>query len=138
MQAKAQLAKLVQDERSMQQSSSEILRLLTQTSEPATLDTVMAGLLVDISRMRLENGITVSAVNPGVNIATTGASPVGALAKKLEASDVQSARVNVRGTYDSYEGLLTYVEQVRKHSVAVVFLKIEGQTFELGLRAYGV
>lgn len=136
--AKADLTKLAQDERSLKQSSNELLTLLKQTSEPLVLDKVVAGMLVNIMQLRLENGITVSAVNPGTNVATTGASPVSALAKKMESSDVQSARVNVRGTYDNYEGLLTYIEQVRKQSVAVVYLKIEGQQFELGLRAYGV
>ena len=136
--AKSDLSKLEQDERSVKQSSNEVLRLLKTPSEAPALDTVVSGLLVNVMRLRLENGITVSAVNPAVNVATTGSSPVSALAKKLESSDVQSARVNVRGTYDNYEGLLTYIEQVRKQSVAVVYLKIEGQQFELGLRAYGV
>lgn len=136
--AKSNLSKLEQDERSLKQSSSEVLRLLTTPSEAPALDTVMSALLVNIMRLRLENGIIVSAVNPAVNVATTGSSPVSALAQKMESSAVQSARVNVRGTYDNYEGLLAYIEQVRKQSVAVVYLKIEGQQFELGLRAYGV
>jgi hypothetical protein len=135
---KADLAKLQKDEASLKQSGGQLLPLLKQKSEPLALDTVVSNMLVSVMQARLESRITVSAVNPGTNIATNGASPISALANRLESSDVQSARVNVRGTYEDYEGLLSYIEKVRKQSVAVVYLKIEGQQFELGLRAYGV
>jgi hypothetical protein len=136
--AKANLAKLEQDEKSLRQSSGEMLKLLTKTSEPPSLNTVVASLLVTVMRQRLENGVSISTVNPATSIASNGTAPVKSLAKAFESSDVLSTRVNVRGTYDNYEGLLSYIEQVRKQSVAVVYLKIDGQQFELGLRAYGV
>jgi hypothetical protein len=135
---KADVEKLVQDERSLQASSKRALQVLERTSAPPKLNTVLSTLLVDVMRLRLENGITVAAVNPGTHVPTAGASPVSAMTQKMEASTVVSTRVNVRGNYANYEGLLRYVEQLRTLPVAVVYFKVEGRQFELGLRAYGV
>lgn len=135
---KADLEKLVQDERSLQASSKQALLVLETSRTPQKLDTVLSTLLVDVMRLRLENGITVAAVTPGTHVPTAGASPVSAMAQAMDASKVISTRVNVRGNYANYEGLLRYVEQLRMLPVAVVYFKVEGRQFELGLRAYGV
>lgn len=132
------MVKLEQDERALKTSSGEALKVLVTAAEPQPLDKVLSTLLVDIMRLRLANGVTVSAVTPGTNVPTAGASPVSAMSQPVDSSSVNSTRVNVRGNYANYEGLLRYVEQLRKLPVAVVYFKVEGRQFEIGLRAYGV
>lgn len=136
--AKTAIAKLQQDQSDLKRSSTALSDLLQHQSEAPKLDVVTADLLVAVMHERLEHGITVAAVTPGKTVATQGASALAQMADKVEQTEVRSARVNVRGNYDNYAGLLGYIDTLRGTSVAVVYLKVEGRQFELGLRAYGL
>lgn len=98
----------------------------------------MTGLMLDVYNLRLKHGVTIGTVAPGKFSGSGGIAPLEALGDVVPGTDVNSTRLDIRGTYSDYLGLLAYIEDLQAHAVSVVHLRVQEQTFELGLRVYAV
>lgn len=134
---KTAITKLENDVRELKKSRTVAQDLLQHQAEAPTLDTAITNLLVAVMRERLENGISVASVLPAKNVLASESATFDKLADSLDGTTLKSARFNVRGNYTSYEGFLNYVAKLRELPVAVVYMKVEANSFEVGLRAYG-
>ncbi len=131
------IAKLEGEARTLRSDQEDVDRLLTQKSEPKTLESALTNMLVILMRERNEDGISLATVLPAQTGPGNATLPMSALAEPVGVSNLKSARINVRGGYQSYDGLKEYLHALRTLPIALVYLKVEGNTFEMGLRAYG-
>lgn len=116
----------------------ELSEVLTEAySSDTSLQTRMSNLVLDIYNNRIANGVTVSTATPSKLGAAGMVSSVDSLAEVVPGTNVQSIRINVKGSYLNYQGLLNYVASFQRHPVSIVHLKVEGDTFHLGVRLYG-
>lgn len=136
--AKMSITKLEGEVRTLKKSQIAAQEVLQHQAPALKLDTSVTGLLVAVMHERLENGITVASVLPSKSVQASESASLEKFADTLDGTELKSARFNVRGNYASYEGLLSYVAKLRELPVAVVYMKVEANTFELGLRAYGI
>ncbi|MNR71660.1 hypothetical protein D3C71_22910 [compost metagenome] len=97
----------------------------------------MSELVLDIYNQRLRYGITVSTATPTAVSTGSSAAALDSLSQDVPGTSVKSVRLNVRGSYSDYQGLLGYLNKLQESPVSIVHLKVENQNFELGLRAYG-
>jgi hypothetical protein len=134
---KAVISKLEQEQRGLMSVKADTEALAASAGAPPTIEQSLADTLVVVLKERLESGILISSVTPQTTSPGNDAVLISSLSEKVGTSDIKSARVNVRGVYTTYEGLQAYIRTIQKLPVAVVFLKVEAQNFELGLRAYG-
>jgi hypothetical protein len=110
---------------------------LDPDADSPTLSSALSETLIEIMKDRTEYGVTVSSVLPQKSTGGAGSAPLSKLQDPVPSTKVNSVRVNVRGSYTDYEGFLHYIQAVRKLPVSVVYMKIDGQGFLLGLRVYG-
>jgi hypothetical protein len=136
--AKQNSAKLEKEVRDTGTAKNELSRILTKNVSAQRLDAVVATLMVRILAERLSTGITIGSMSPGKQVSTSGTATFDQLADPLDGTDIRTVRLNVRGSYETYEGLLQYVSKLRELPVSVVQLKIEARQFEIGVRAYGI
>lgn len=135
---RSSISKLETEVAMLQKAKTGAQATLTHPGEAAKFDAAVSALLVAIMKERLDTGITVASVLPAKSVLASSATSFDMLADKLDGTPLKSARFNVRGNYQTYEGLLEYIGKLRKMSVAVVYLKIDATAFEMGLRAYGI
>lgn len=110
---------------------------LSPDQQNVALNEAFSELLIAVMQNRVENGIRVASVVPHKNPGNSGIAETSKLKELVPNTSVGSIRINVRGSYDNYDGLTNYVTSLRKLPVSVVYLKVEEQNFELGLRVYG-
>lgn len=134
---KSSIAKLTSDDKQLKAAHATAETVLTQRAPTPKLDTTLSSLLVAVMKERLATGVNVSSLVPSKNVLAAEAASFEKMAESLDGSPLKSVRLNIRGTYQSYEGFLQYVSRLRELPVAVVFLKVEANSFELGVRAYG-
>jgi hypothetical protein len=134
---RSDVSKLTGNLRELSTSKAAVQNVLVTPAEAPTLDFSLSSLLVQIMKERLNSGISVSSVLTSKNVSASEAASFDKIADSLDGTPLKSARLNVRGTYQTYDGLMGYVAKMRELPVAVVFMKVEGNQFELGLRAYG-
>ncbi len=96
----------------------------------------LSSVILDIFNKRLSTGVTVSTASPG-KVGGAGAATLDSLAEMVPGTNVQSVRVDVRGSYSDYKGFLAYIDALKAHQLSIVHLKVKDQSFELGLRVYG-
>lgn len=102
------------------------------------MNVALSDVLLALMDNRIRYGINVG--NIASHKAAAGNAAVAEfsqLAEVVPGSTIPSVRLNVRGTYRGYDGLTGYLNELRKHPAAIVYLKVEGSTFDLGLRVYG-
>lgn len=115
---------------------SEVLQ--ESDAEPMAVGEALAQLRLRLEHLQVGHGITLAQTTLS-NRAGGDAIPVSQLAQTLKNTPVKSLRVDVRGTYSDYEGLLAYLQEIRRGvAVAVVAMDVRANQFEVSLRVYGV
>jgi hypothetical protein len=111
---------------------------LTQDATPVPLNTALSNAILSVMDNRIRYGIYVGNIAPHKSGAgNAGMADFSQLSEKVPGSSVQSVRMNIRGTYRSLAGLTGYLAELRKQPAAIVYLKVNGDAFDLGLRVYG-
>lgn len=130
----AEEKKLVQLERDAKILASS----LTPDAELVKLEPAITNTVLAIMRNRVSYGVTISTIAPQkIGIGSGSASELAKMAEPIPGSKVQSVRLNMRGSYASYDGFSQYLSELRRFPASIVHLKVEGNTFEMGLRVYG-
>lgn len=101
------------------------------------LNEALADAVLSVMRNRLQYNITVGSITPHKNTGNSAVAPLEKLAEQVPGTKLKSIRFNLRGTYKDYTGLVGYLAELRKQPVAINYLKVEGENFELGIRVYG-
>lgn len=133
--------KLVSSQRATadaKKANEELTRVLTPGEPQMVMQDAMTGLMLDVYNLRLKHGVTVGSVAPGKFSGTGGVAQLDALSDVVPGTDVNSTRLDIRGSYSDYLGLLAYIKELQQHAVSVVHLRVQEQSFELGLRVYAV
>lgn len=97
----------------------------------------MSDTLLAVMDNRVRYGISVGTIAPHKPSTGSSLAEFTQLADNVPGSTVPSVRINIRGTYRGLEGFNGYLAELRKLPLAIAYLKVEGTTFELGLRVYG-
>lgn len=101
------------------------------------LNDLFSELLIKVMQKRVAYGITVSSVVPHKNSGNSAVTDTASLKETVPGTKVTSIRINLRGSYENYEGLTGYLKSLRELPISVVYLKVQERNFELGLRIYG-
>jgi len=118
-------------------AQTELQSILTADAQPLPLDKALSIVMLDVFNNRVEHGVLVSNTTPA-KLAGGGASnKLDVLTEDVPGTNVHSVRINVTGTYTTYQGLMDYLDSLKNHPVAVVRLKVQDQAFEVALRVYG-
>lgn len=133
----SQASSLASSTKEAEAAQRQMFGSLDPDSDSPTLSAALSETLIEIMKDRTEYGVTVSSVLPQKSTGGAGSAPLSKLQDPVPSTKVNSVRVNVRGSYTDYEGFLHYIQAVRKLPVSVVYMKIDGQGFLLGLRVYG-
>lgn len=115
----------------------ELSAILQADKEQLSLNQTVSAVMLGILNNRVKNGITVSFTTPAKLAGGASITKVEELAEEVPGTNVQSVRINISGSYETYQGLLGYLESFKALPVAVVRLKVQDQTFELAIRVYG-
>jgi len=109
-----------------------------QASEkgPDALDKALANLLLDAYNLRIRYGVTVATAAPS-RLGSGGMAALSEIAEAVPNSSLSSVRVNLSGSYETYPGLMAYLEALRTHPAALVRIKVQDRGFELSLRVFG-
>ncbi|MBC8738469.1 hypothetical protein F6X40_16970 [Paraburkholderia sp. UCT31] len=127
-----------QQERSVTHAYEELAATMNPAdTERVVLDTQISETLIEVMKNRLEYDVTVGTISTAKRAGASGMSRTDLLKEKVPTTGVQSIRVNVRGSYNDFDGFTHYLKALRTLPLAIVALKVEGKNFELGLRVYG-
>ena len=116
----------------------ELSEVLTPDETTLSLEEALSQAVLDVYNLRVPYGIVVTSATPSTAGGGPTAIPIGSLSEALpETKAVRSIRLNVRGTYTNYIGLLEYIQALQKNPLSVVFLQVRDQSYELSIRVYG-
>ncbi|WP_146039481.1 hypothetical protein [Variovorax sp. WDL1] len=135
--AKSRLASVQRAAKEAERAHQELSSQLTPDTSSKSLQDAVTAVMLDVYNRRLPHAVTVASVAPGKFAASGSMSPLDTLTEVIPGTKVQSMRVNIRGTYSDYLGLLRYIKDMQAHPLSVVHLKVQDQAYELGLRVYG-
>lgn len=135
--ASSSLSKAKSSEREAQRALSELRDALKPDEQTLTLQAAMSAVVLDVFNQRVPNGVTVSSATPGKLSASGAVAGLDTLSENVPKTDIQSVRINIKGTYTTYRGFLAYVQALQAHQVSVVAIKVLDQGFELGIRVFG-
>lgn len=120
-----------------QQALQEMLTPSAASSPP--VETNLADTIVVLMKNRVEHGVSLSSVTSHkVLRGGTSVQPAANYVDKVPETSLKSIRINVKGTYEDYALLNRYLQVIRQRPLSIVFMKISGREFELGLRVYGM
>jgi len=114
----------------------ELRAVLTKDSTPQPLERAIGRALTTIYNARTTHGVSVSQLSPG-KLSGMAATPLLDLAEEVPGTPLQSVKVNLTGSYQTYSGLLEYLDTVQQGPVALSRLLVQGNTFEASLRVFG-
>lgn len=119
------------------QSADKFLQnRLRPDSTNVVLAKAVPQVMLEIFNKRVEYGVTLGFAAPA-KLSTGAISTLDVLSEAVPGTKVKSVRINLSGTYQTYQGLLGYLSSLRGLPVAIVRLKIQEQSFEAALRVYG-
>jgi hypothetical protein len=130
--------KMKGQKRDADKASAELTETLKPDAQHVVLDKALSEVMLDVLNNRVQYGVTVSYTTPAkLGGSGSAMSKLDALAEDVPGTNVRSVRVNVSGTYETYQGLLGYLASLQGLPVAVVRLRVQEQAFEVALRVYG-
>jgi hypothetical protein len=115
----------------------ELSAILHADKEHMSLNQSVSAVMLGVLNNRVQHGITVSFTTPAKLSGGGSITKLDSLAEDVPGTNAQSVRINISGTYETYQGLLGYLESFKTLPVAVVRLKVQDQTFEVAIRVYG-
>lgn len=110
---------------------------LTPDEGPVNMNQAMTDTILALMRNRVAYGVHVASISPHKGMGTGTSNDISKMVEPVPNTKVQSVRLNLRGSYKSYEAFEAYLAEVRKLPTAIVHLKVDGNTFEMGVRVYG-
>lgn len=135
---KGQLSKAEKTLVELEKDGSALEMHLTKDATLIPLSTALSDALLSVMDNRVRYGIYVGNIAPHKSAAgNASVAEFSQLSENVPGSSVPSVRMNIRGTYRGFEGLTGYLAELRKQPAAIVYLKVDGNAFELGLRVYG-
>ena len=135
--AQGDVSKAQSNEREAQRAFAEMRDVLKPDAQTLPLQQAVSVVVLDVFNQRVPNGVTVSSATPGRLSISGAVAGLDSLAENVPKSSVRSVRVNIKGTYTTYQGFLEYVKALQAHQVSIVSLKVLDQGFELGVRVFG-
>ena len=113
--------------------------LTSEESKAEPLDKALPAATLWLTNSQVEYAITVVQANPAKTVGAGGVSPINDLAEVVPGTSLKSARINVKGTYQNYDGFVTFLRELTAvNPASIVFLKVQNNAFEVGIRIYGV
>lgn len=135
---KSQLSKSEKSIVELEKDSQSLERYLKPDAARIPLNTALSNALLSVMDNRVRYGIYVGNIAPHKSAGgNANAAEFSQLSENVPGSSVPSVRINIRGTYRGLDGLIGYLAELRKQPAAIVYLKVDGNAFELGLRVYG-
>lgn len=130
-------ASAIEKDSSLKKSHSEFwAEKLKPGQSNLDLDAAVTEALLAVFNNRTAYGISVTTIasdKQGGGLM----SPMETLATPVKGTELQAVKLNLRGTYKTYLGLMGYLEEFSKTQAALVALKVEENGFELSLKIYG-
>lgn len=138
MSLKSAVNKAQAAEKDAELATEDLAKTLKPDAAYIKLDRAVSAVMLDVFNHRVEHGVTVSYATPAKLSAGGSISKLSALAEEVPGmKQIKSVRINVIGTYETYQGLLSYLKSLQGLPVAIVRLKVQDQSFEVALRVYG-
>jgi hypothetical protein len=135
---KGQLSKSQKTLLDLEKDGQALQQHLTPDATRVQLQDALSNTLLALMDNRVRYGVNVGNIAPHKSAGTNGGvSEFSQLSETVPGTAIPSVRLNIRGTYKGFEGLTGYLAELRKQPLAIVYLKVTGNTFELGLRVYG-
>lgn len=119
-----------------EKSLAELTAELTPDALDIPLEKNVSNVMLDVLNSRLRHGITLDSSSPNKQ-GVGGFNKVQDLSEKVPNSSLYSLRVNLRGSYKTYAGLMNYLKELQVHPAAIVRLKVQEKSFEASIRIYG-
>lgn len=122
----------------LEKNGRVLLQNLNRDPSRVQLTTALSDTLLAIMDNRIRYGIYVGNLAPHKTASgNSSVADFSQLSEDVPGVSVPSVRMNIRGTYRGFAGLTGYLAELRKQPLAIVYLKIGGNSFDLGLRVYG-
>jgi hypothetical protein len=121
----------------LEKGSKTLEQYLKPDAARITLANAMSATLLAVMDNRIRYGINVGTIAPHKPSTGSTVAEFSQLADNVPGSTVPSVRIDIRGSYRGLEDLAGYLAELRKLPLAISYLKVEGNTFELGIRVYG-
>ena len=133
----AQAAKIAKDLKATK-SSAAALSELSADPKTVSLDSATTQLMLKVFNGRTIYDINLAQTSTGKIQAGAAIAAIDKASELVKGTNLKNVRVTMRGEYQNIEGLESFIESLRKDlPVAVVFLKIQDQQFELAVRVFG-
>ena len=131
--------KLRADTHKLNTANTQLKQRMSDQSADGSMpiDDAFSKTLIGLRRDAGDYGVSISAIAPHKKIGSSGLSSLQAMTEQVPSTSVKSVRINIRGSYTDYEGFMHYLTALKRYPVAIVFLKITGKSYELGIRIYG-
>jgi hypothetical protein len=133
--AKTKLSSVKTKEAQQKKESQELVALLTEQNEPDTLYAAVSYALLSLQAMQDTHRISLGSITAGKS--SGRGKTLADSSEKLGSANLNAIRLLVKGTYKEYEGLTGFIETVRTMPVTITHIKVDRNSFELGLRIYG-
>jgi hypothetical protein len=128
----------------METTSAEVTKLNAELAETLTpdarafpLNKTVSEVILHLMNNRVPHGVQISTAAPAKLASSGSFSRLDNLSEPIKGTTVKSVRINLSGTYSTYQGLLRYLDTLSEFPVAIVRLKVQEQSFELAVRVYG-
>lgn len=135
---KGSLTKMNKEMADAKASLTILSEKLTPDAKTLSLGSAVSATMLDAFNLRVPDGITLTGMAPGKQGGGTDMRQLTQISDDVPGTSLKSVKVNLTGTYKTYEGLMAYLEALQKGPVAVSHLKVQEQSFEASLRIFGV
>lgn len=135
--SQAQIKRLVVQQDESRRAYEELSELLVQDKEEIQFTKAFADTTLAVMNLRVIHGVTINYMRPGKLGSGGGEQSLDQMSDPVPNSDLRSIRINLSGTYITYDSFRDYLKEIEKLPVSVVSLNVTGSNFELGLRIYG-
>ena len=129
--------KMENQKKDAEKAREELSQALQADKAHLTLNQALSEVMLSVLNNRVQHGIVVSFTAPAKLAGGGAVTKLDTLVEDVPGTNVQSIRINISGSYETYQGLMGYVESFKTLPTAVVRLKVQDQSFELALRVYG-
>ena len=133
----ASLEKTHAEHAKSEKSLLSLASVLTPDLKTMPLDSAVSAVMLEVFNKRVEHGVAIASATPA-KVGGGGMNQLSALAEDVPGSTLKSVKVNITGTYQTYPGLIEYLQNLQESPVAVIRLKVQDQSFEAAIRIFGV
>lgn len=131
------MAKTKSQLKEAQDAQLELAKSQRPDAARVSLDAAVSATMLEVFNQRVAHEVTIAYATPAKLSAGGSVSKLDSLSEDVPGTSIKSVRINVSGSYATYQGLLGYLKSLEALPVAIVRLKVQDQSFEVGLRVYG-